>query len=121
MASMTTETYAKLYDSVNQRLVQDGQTMPVRRESFLAAAEMPPGVLDISLLEKADNRVLFEVAYICLLSAIPGPETLHHWGKFLDSLSPSQFKSRFLRVALNRFATFKRGVALLNCEEFLDS
>ena len=121
MSMKHTATFAKLYDSVNQHLAQDGQAMPVRRESFLAAAEMPPGVLDLALLDNADNRILFEVAYICLLSAIPGEETLLHWGKFLDSLPSPQFRSRFLRVALNRCAMFRRGVAILNGEEVLDS
>ena len=59
MSGRNAATYAKLYDSVNQRLVQDGQAMPVRREACVAAAEMPPGVLDLSLLDNADNRILF--------------------------------------------------------------
>ncbi len=111
----------ELFDDVNRRLEKDGQTMPVSRDAFLATAEMQPGVFDVSLLEHVDNRAFFETAYLCLLSAIPGEETLLHWGQYFDSLSTSEFKSRFLRVALNRCSLFKRGVVILGGEEYLDS
>ena len=119
--SANTETYAKLYDDVGRRLGQDGQEMPVTREAFLAAAQMQPGVLDVSLLEHADNRAFFETAYLVILSAIPGEETLRHWGKYIDSLPPDQFRSAFLRVVLNRCSGGKRGVAIVNGEEYLQA
>ena len=113
--------YAKLYDSVNQRLEQDGQEMPVTREAFSAAARMQPGVLDVSLLEQADNLTFFETAYLVILSAIPGEETRRHWSKYLDSLPPAEFRARFLHLVLNRCSGGKRGVVIVNGEEYLQS
>ncbi len=112
---------AELYDDVNQRLAKDGQSMPVSREAFLATAEMQPGVLDVSVLEHVDNRTFFATAYLCLLSAIPGEETLRHWSKYLDTLPSSEFIAKFLRVVLNRCSGGKRGVSIVNGEEYLES
>ena len=117
--STTTDTFANLYDDVSRRLEQDGQSMPVSRDAFLATVEMQPGVLDVSLLEHVDNRTFFETAYLVILSAIPGEETLRHWIKHLDSLSPAQFRARFLRLVLNRCSGGRRAVAILNGEEYL--
>ena len=110
---------AEMFDDVDRRLKKDGQTMPISKDAFLATAEMQPGVFDVSLLEHVDNRTFFEVAYLVVLSAIPGEETLSHWRKYLDTLAPSDFRARFLRVVLNRCAGGKRGVSIVNGEEYL--
>ena len=110
---------AELFDDVNRRLEKDGQAMPVSRDAFLKVAEMQPGVLDVSLLDHFDNHTFFEIAYISLLSTIPGEETLRHWSKYLDTLPASDFRARFLRVVLNRCSGGKRGVSIVNGEEYL--
>ncbi len=114
-----TSPLAELYDDVNRRLEKDGQAMPVSRDAFLATAEMQPGVLDVSLLDHVGNRAVFETAYLCLLSAIPGEETLRHWSKYLDTLPSSEFMASFLRVVLNRCSGGKHGVSIVNGEEYL--
>ena len=114
-------TLAELFDDVNRRLETDGQSMPVSRDAFLATAEMQPGVFDVSLLEHVDNRTFFEAAYLVVLAAIPGEETLRHWSKYLDTLPSPDFRARFLRVVLNRCSGGKRGVSIVNGEEYLQA
>ncbi len=121
MSTNTEKLYKNLYDDVSRRLEQDGQSMPVSRDAFLATVEMQPGVLDVSLLEHVDNRTFFETAYLVILSAIPGEETRRHWAKYLDSLLSAQFRASFLRVVLNRCSGGKRGVAIVNGEEYLQA
>ena len=119
--SANTEIFAHLYDDVSRRLEQDGQSMPVSREAFLATVEMQPGVLDVSLLEHVDNHMFFETAYLVILSAIPGEETRQHWSKYLDSLPSAEFRARFLRLVLNRCSGGRHAVAILNGEEYLQA
>ena len=121
MATNTEKLYKSLYDDVSQRLEQDGQSMPVSRDAFMATVEMQPGVLDVSLLEHVDNRTFFEAAYLVILSAIPGEDTLRHWSKYLDSLPSAEFRARFLHLVLNRCSGGRHAAAIVNGEEYLQS
>ena len=121
MSTNSEKLYRSLYDDVNRRLEQDGQSMPISRDAFLAAVEMQPGVLDVSLVEHFDNRTFLETVYLVVFSSIPGEETIRRWGKYLDSLLSAQFRASFLRVVLNRCSGGKRSVVIVNGEEYLQT
>ena len=119
MSTNSEKLYKSLYDDVSRRLEQDGQSMPISRDAFLATAEMQPGVLDVSLIEHLDNLSFLETTYLVVFSTMPKAETKRRWGKYLDSLLSAQFRASFLRVVLNRCSGGKRGVAIVNGEEYL--
>ncbi len=121
MSTNSEKLYKSLYDDVKRRLEQHGQSMPVSRDAFLATVEMQPGVLDVSLIENFGNRDFLETAYLVVFSSIPGEETIRRWSKYLDSLLSAQFRASFLRVILNRCSGGKRGVAIVNGEEYLQT
>ena len=120
MSYVEAETYAKLYDCVSGRLAQGGRAMPITREAFLAVADMPPGVFDVSRVAHVDDRTFMEAAYVSLLSAIPSAETMRHFEAHLDSLSSFQFRKRYLRVLLNRCSAARKGAVILNGEDYFE-
>ncbi len=113
--------YERLYDEVEQALARDGQSMPVTREAFLLAAEMPVGTFDVALLEHADNRTFLEVAFLCIRFTVPGEGGMRDWDKYVESLEPVQFRRKLLRVIVNRCAARKQRLSVVNAEEYLDA
>ena len=113
--------YEKIYDEVEKALTQAGQSMPVSREAFLLAAEMPAGVFDVELLEHADNRTFLEVAFLCIRFAVPGEGSMQSWNKYVESLESGQFRRKLLRVIVNRCAARGQNISVVNGEEYLDA
>ena len=120
MSSVETDVYTKLYDSIDRRLARSGQGMPITRAAFLTVADMSPGVFDVSLVDHADDRTFIEAAYLCLVSEIPNAETMRYLEPFLNSLASFQFRKRLLRVLLNQCSEGKKGVVILNGEDYFE-
>ena len=95
--------------------------MPITRDAFELAAEMPPGVLDVFIAAQANNCTFFEVAYLCLLCAIPEEKTSEAWRAFVESTSSSQFRAKTLRFILNRCSTCNREAKIVNGEEYVET
>lgn len=113
------DTYLKLYDLVRQRLGKAGQSMPVSREAFDLAAEMPPGLFDVARVAQADNYTFYQVAHLCLLFALPRERDYEVWRDFFETMSPAQFRTRTLRFILNRCSVCNREARIVNGEEYI--
>ena len=105
---MSDDTYGKLYDLVNARLVASGSRMPCEREAFLVAAKSPPGLLDIRLLSEADNRTFFEAAFLCLLGRLPDSGACEHWKGLIEGLPREKFRKALLDAVLSTSAAKAR-------------
>ena len=112
-------TYSKLYDMVERRLANDGRSMPISRDSFELSAEMPPGVLDVFVAAQANNYTFYQVAYLCLLCALPEEKDYEVWRVFFETVSSSEFRAKTLRLILNRCSTGNREAKIVNGEEYI--
>ncbi len=113
--------YQGLYDKVCQRLAESGLSMPVTRDAFKMASEMPPGIFDVAVAAQADNYTFFQVAHMCLLGAVPEERNYAFWRDIFETMPPSQFRTRALRFFLNRCSVFNREARIVNGEEYLES
>ena len=113
-------TYSRLYDMVELRLANEGRSMPITRDAFELAAEMPPGVLDVFIAVQANNYTFFQIAYLCLLCALPNESTYEVWRVFFESMSSSQFRAKTLRLILNWCSTCNREAKIVNGEEYVE-
>ena len=111
--------YLKLYDLVKLRLGKTGKSMPVSKEAFDLAAEMPPGIFDVARVAQADNYTFYQVAHLCLLCTLPEEMDYKIWRDFFETMSPALFRTRTLRFILNRCSVCNREAKIVNGEEYI--
>ena len=107
-AGMNDDTYARLYDLVNARLIASGSRMPCEKAAFLVAAKSPSSVLDVRLLKDADNRTFFESSFLCLLGRLPDSGACEHWKGLIEGLPREKFRKTLLDAILNTSAAKAR-------------
>ena len=106
---MSGDTYARLFDLVNARLIASGSRMPCEKAAFLAAADSPPSFLDAGRLPDMDNLTFFETAFLCLLGRIPDQGARGFWQGKIESLPRPEFRRILVGAILGTSAAKARG------------
>ena len=114
-------TYSRLYDHVEKRLLDNGGAMEVSKEAFCLASDMPPGVFDVAKVAQADNYTFFQVAFLCLLCSLPNKRDYELWREYFETMPPDQFRTKVLRMVLNRSAASNRLAKVVNGEEYVET
>ena len=95
--------------------------MPISKEAFELAAEMPPGVFFVDMAAQADNYTFYQTAFLCLLCTLPEESDYPALRKYFETLSSSQFRAKTLRKVLNRCSACNRAAKVVNGEEYIDA
>ena len=72
-------TYADLYDIVEQRLQEHSIPMVSTKEGFCCSAYMEPGICDGRLMKTMENAAFLEIVYLGLLNRLPDESANNEW------------------------------------------
>lgn len=63
--------YEKLYDIVEERMMEHNATMPYSKQAFLFATKTEPGICNVANMNEVNNDKFLELAYIGILGRLP--------------------------------------------------
>lgn len=116
MSKHASEVLRRLYDRVEARLGEVGQSAAVPKRAFLFASQMQPGVFDARKMEDADNLTYLYAAYLCLFGVVPGAEVIRMWTDAIEGLPPGKFRYRILNAIRSSREAKELGVTIVGFE-----
>lgn len=106
-------TYADLYDIVEQRLQEQGIPMVSTREAFCCSVLMEPGICDGKLMETMENPAFLETAYLGLLNRLPDESANKEWKHYMKG-EQDKFRQELMNDVVPSMEAILKGSSFQN-------
>lgn len=106
-------TYADLYDIVEQRLQEHNIPMVSTKEAFCYSVQMEPGICDGRHMETMENPAFLEAAFLGLLNRLPDESANTEWKHHMKQ-EPEKFRQELLNDVIPSTEAILKGSSFRN-------